>query len=86
MIKISIIICTYNRSEILWHCLDSLTRQSVKDDLFEVIVVVDGSSDGTSELLTSFEAPYQLHSVIQSNCGKLWKNRLKRFLYPKEYW
>lgn len=51
--KLSIIIPTFNRKEMLCNLLDSLNKQTFCE--FEIIVVVDGSTDDTLELLdTSF--------------------------------
>lgn len=49
---VSIIISTYNRAEYLAECLNSIIAQTVQD--FEVILVDDGSTDNTSEVVTSF--------------------------------
>lgn len=46
---LTVIIPTYNRKSVLLRTLDALTQQSVCD--FEVIVVDDGSSDGTAEVV-----------------------------------
>jgi len=46
---ISVIIPTYNRVELLKKTVDSVRRQTFRD--FELIVVNDGSSDGTAEWL-----------------------------------
>jgi glycosyltransferase involved in cell wall biosynthesis len=50
---ISVIICTYNRANLLKRALNSLARQSVKD--FEIIIVDDGSEDNTCEICNSFK-------------------------------
>jgi GT2 family glycosyltransferase len=44
----SVILCTYNRARLLERALSSLSRQTMTPDGFEVIVVDDGSSDGTA--------------------------------------
>jgi glycosyltransferase involved in cell wall biosynthesis len=49
MIKVSVIIPTYNRKDYLKEALDSVFSQSFK--YFEVIIIDDGSNDGTSELI-----------------------------------
>ena len=46
----SVIICTYNRSHLLGRVIRSLACQSVPADKFEIIVVDDGSTDGTARL------------------------------------
>lgn len=48
----SIVITTFNRKNVLKELLDSLRQQTDKD--FEVIVSVDGSSDGTQEMLEEY--------------------------------
>src|SRR5438552_8597914 len=65
--KWSIVIPTYNRAAIMAKCLTALDRQTF-DDPFEVIVVDDGSSDATPQLLKSRTAAnYQLRSFRQQN-------------------
>jgi glycosyltransferase involved in cell wall biosynthesis len=50
--KISVLIPTYNRAEFLPRCLESLFAQTVPPH--EIIVIDDGSTDGTAEVLRSF--------------------------------
>ena len=50
--RLSIITPTFNRLMLLGRCLDALSAQSERD--FEVIVAVDGSTDGTLAFLTAF--------------------------------
>ncbi|MCX6704833.1 MAG: glycosyltransferase family 2 protein [Candidatus Woesebacteria bacterium] len=47
--KISIIIPTYNEKKVLGACIESLGKQTFTD--FEIIVVDDGSTDTTSQIL-----------------------------------
>jgi len=51
MSTISVVIPTYNRRDLVERCLDSLALQT-SDDI-EIIVVDDGSTDGTTELVAS---------------------------------
>jgi len=51
-ILISIIIATYNRADILSQTLDSVLRQTYVN--WECIVVDDGSTDNTDQLLTEY--------------------------------
>ena len=46
--KVSINIATYNRKALLDRTLESIFGQNVKD--IEVIVIDDGSTDGTEDL------------------------------------
>lgn len=47
--SVTVIIPTFNRKELLKECLDSLKSQTFKD--FEVVVIDNGSTDGTEELI-----------------------------------
>lgn len=51
MPNVSIIICTYNRSELLRDCLQSLVDQTADKSLYEVVVINNNSTDAT--LLTA---------------------------------
>jgi glycosyltransferase involved in cell wall biosynthesis len=48
MQKASVIVVTYNRKNLLKYCLQYLLNQSISD--YEIIVVDDGSDDGTEKL------------------------------------
>lgn len=69
--KLSVIIPTYNRKESLRITLDGLKRQNFPFDDFEVVVVSDGSTDGTDAMLAEYAAaaPYLLRAVSQENGG-----------------
>ncbi len=66
---IGVIIPTYNRSAALAICLEHLERQTWKN--FEVIVVDDGSTDSTPEMLAEFRQHTSLHLrlIRQNNSG-----------------
>ncbi len=51
--KISVVIPTYNRRDTLAGCLATVFDQDLPPDQYEVVVVVDGSTDGTIEMLAS---------------------------------
>lgn len=65
--KISVIIPTYNRKNALVQTLESLSQQSYKD--FEVILVDDGSTDGTKEIIKKFNFPFEIQYIFQQNKG-----------------
>jgi GT2 family glycosyltransferase len=68
--QISVVIPTYQRRDALARALRALAGQSLPAERFEVIVVVDGSDDGTRELLAAWRAPYRLRSLWQPNRGR----------------
>jgi glycosyltransferase involved in cell wall biosynthesis len=63
---ISIVIPTYNRANIVKGCIESVVQQAT--DNVEVIVVDDGSTDATGELLQQLQQQYTGLRVI-SNPG-----------------
>ena len=56
----SVVISTYNRAEALGATLSALGRQAIEPDRFEVIVVDDGSTDETAEVIDQTPTPYRL--------------------------
>jgi glycosyltransferase involved in cell wall biosynthesis len=66
--KLTVIIPTYNRHEILRKTLEGLCRQTRPDLLHEVIVVSDGSTDLTAEAVTSFFGRLPI-TFLQCNRG-----------------
>ena len=50
-VKISVVVATFNRRESLRQLLESLANQTLSPTLFEVVIVSDGSTDGTAELV-----------------------------------
>lgn len=64
-IHFSVIIPAYNAEETLGACLEALDRQSTPKEDYEIIVVDDGSTDGTSKIAKGF---YVRH-MFQANQG-----------------
>jgi peptidoglycan/xylan/chitin deacetylase (PgdA/CDA1 family)/GT2 family glycosyltransferase len=69
-VKISVIVPTYNRAEQLRMCLEALFHQTQPSSDYEIIVVIDGSTDDTVDMLASLKAPCLLHIIYQSNRGQ----------------
>ncbi len=71
MDKISVIIPTYNRIEILKETLSAYNNQNLSSDLFQVIVIDDGSTDNTFDYLKNNKNffDYELKIFRQKNSG-----------------
>ena len=63
--SVSVIIPTFNRGWILKEAIDSVLAQKYND--YELIVVDDGSSDDTSDLLANYTE--QITCIYQKNRG-----------------
>jgi len=68
-LRLSVIIPTYNRKDSLLRTLKALERQTFPMDAFEVLVISDGSTDGTAEMVNTLKMPYHLEFVEQKNAG-----------------
>lgn len=68
-VKISVVIPTYNRALLLVKCLDALSRQTFPAGDFEALVVDDGSSDETREILRGKTFPFSLRFLTQEHGG-----------------
>ena len=66
----SIVIPTYQRCADIVTALQALDRQTLPPERFEVIVVVDGSSDGTLEAVRAHRPRYSLKALWQANSGR----------------
>ena len=58
MIRLSLIIATYNRAEQLMVTLDSVARQSTAAEMWECVVVDNNSKDDTAERVAAFAAAH----------------------------
>lgn len=67
--QVSVVIPTYNRRAKLWQTLVSLQSQTLPPDEYEVIVVDDGSEDGTQEAAASWSLPCSLRCYRQEKGG-----------------
>jgi GT2 family glycosyltransferase len=67
--EISVIVPTYNRRVILDRCLRALEKQTLSRERFEVIVIDDGSTDGSRELVAQFTGRLPVTYLHQVNSG-----------------
>ncbi|ROP35323.1 glycosyltransferase [Saccharothrix texasensis] len=68
--RISVVIPTYNRAELLRRTLDSLTDQTLPPDDYEVIVSDDGSNDHTADVTETFRDRLRLHYHYEPDLGR----------------
>lgn len=67
---ISVIIPTRNRADLLMSALDSLVYQNISQSEFEIIVVDNGSTDNTSEVIRKKQTKLSnLHSLYEPIAG-----------------
>jgi glycosyltransferase involved in cell wall biosynthesis len=67
--RLSVVIPTYNRRGRLGRVLAALEKQDANPDDFEVIVIDDGSTDGSSEWLATRRTRFALHPIRLANGG-----------------
>ncbi len=70
--KVSVVVPVYNTAEYLSECLDSLVGQSIGLDAIQVVVVDDGSTDGSAEVIRAYAERYPKNLVClrQENAGQ----------------
>lgn len=70
MIKLSIIVPVYNVEKYICACIESIFQQGIDEDIFEVIIVNDGTKDKSMEMVTNiFSQHKNLTIVNQANQG-----------------
>jgi glycosyltransferase involved in cell wall biosynthesis len=62
--KLSIIIPVYNQEQYLEACLDSCLEQDLSYSEYEIIVVNDGSTDGSLDILNQYASRYPNVKVV----------------------
>jgi glycosyltransferase involved in cell wall biosynthesis len=69
-IEISVVVCTYNRADLLQNCLRSLVEQTWEASRYEVLVVNNNSTDCTQHLIDKFCIQYpNFRGVIELEQG-----------------
>ncbi|MGA2427161.1 MAG: glycosyltransferase [Candidatus Acidiferrum sp.] len=68
---LTVVIPTYNRAGVLKKALDAYKKQSAPESIRELIVVDDGSTDGTENIVLQMrkELPFPVRYLRQSNKG-----------------
>ena len=90
MPEVSVIIPAYNAERFLQEAIDSVLRQTHRD--FEVIVVDDGSSDGTARIAAGFPTVRYVHqanrgaSAARNHGARLASGKYLAFLDADDAW
>ena len=74
MPRVSVIVPTYNRADLLPEALQSVLAQTLTD--LELIVVDDGSTDHTADVIQPFLADRRVRFLPQPNSGRVGQVRL----------
>ena len=69
-IALSVVVPTYQRRDSIRRLLAALHEQTLAPTEFEVVVVVDGSTDGTREWLAEQHPPFRLNVLWSPNRGR----------------
>jgi glycosyltransferase involved in cell wall biosynthesis len=70
--RISVVICTYNRVKFIKACLEHLNAQQLAKSDYEVIVVNNNCTDGTGKVVEAFIAQHpgmDIRQVFETNQG-----------------
>jgi glycosyltransferase involved in cell wall biosynthesis/peptidoglycan/xylan/chitin deacetylase (PgdA/CDA1 family) len=68
-LPLSVVISTYNRMQLLARTLPTILNQDLPSEDYEIVIVVDGSTDGTLGYLRSVRSVASLRVVEQPNRG-----------------
>jgi glucosyl-dolichyl phosphate glucuronosyltransferase len=65
--ELTVIICTFNRGQLLLETIPTIFQQNVSNDRYQVLIVNNNSTDNTSEILNGFTNQYDNLSVINES-------------------
>lgn len=73
-ILVTIIIPTYNYGHYIQQSIDSILNSDFPQDKIEIIVIDDGSTDNTSEIISTYGS--RVRYLYQENLGKAWATKV----------
>jgi len=84
MVKVSVVIASFNCEEFICDAIESVLNQTFKD--YEIIVVDDGSIDNTKNVLEPYILKGEVKYFYQPNggpssCKKFWNFKSIRRIY-----
>lgn len=62
-VKISIVVRSYKRNDLLARCIEALTVQQFNKDEYEIIIITDGPGDATIQLMEIVASRYNDHNI-----------------------
>lgn len=65
MKTVSIIIPVFNAEKFIHNCLQSCLKQNISEDSYEIIVINDGSTDRSAEIIKEFKNKFSNIVFIQ---------------------
>lgn len=74
--KLSVIIGTYNQKEVLRQTLESLFKQTLSPDQYEIQLVDSSSTDGTDLMVQELKPPCRFNYQVVPNQGKTYARNL----------
>ena len=80
----SIVIPTYNRKKIINVCIDSVLSQTY--DNYEILIIDNGSTDGTKEFINSNYNDFRIKYTFQNGSGSPARPRNKGINISKSKW
>jgi glycosyltransferase involved in cell wall biosynthesis len=69
MIKLSLIIPVFNGEDYIKKCINSCLAQDIEFNKYEIIIINDGSTDKTFQILSEFEKFSNINIINQPNNG-----------------
>ncbi|WP_419955123.1 glycosyltransferase [Neobacillus niacini] len=60
---ISVIIPTYKGEKVILTCLESLHKQTLKQELFDVIIIMNGEKDSTESIINDFITKTKMNNI-----------------------
>ncbi|MGN1401789.1 MAG: glycosyltransferase family A protein [Bacillus sp. (in: firmicutes)] len=61
---ISVIIPTYKGEGVISACLNSLLKQTIKQDLLQIIIIINGEKDGTEQIVVDYIKEHRMDQIV----------------------
>jgi glucosyl-dolichyl phosphate glucuronosyltransferase len=69
MVRISVVVCTYNRADVVRTALESLCNQDIDRSLYEIIIVDNNSTDNTRSVVEGFTDHGNVRYIFEKKPG-----------------